>query len=270
MNPALKVRNLSKRFAIPKGLFGHLYIDAVKPVSFSLNEGKTLAIIGQNGSGKSTLAKMLVGMIKPDSGDIWIEDQKLEYGDYHTRSKLIRMIFQNTDSSFDPRLKIGKILDIPLKQNTRLTAYEREQLIYDVLKQVGLSAEHANYYPSVMAVGQKQRVALARALILKPKVIIFDEALTALDISMRSQIINLMLSLQKQHNYSYVYVTQDIGMMKHISDQILVMHNGEIVESGNTAEVLASPLSDITQKLVHSYFGEALTADTWRTDTRAF
>lgn len=270
MNPVLKVRNLSKRFAIPKGFLGHLYIDAVKPLSFSLNEGKTLAIIGQNGSGKSTLAKMLVGMINPDAGDIWIEDTKLEYGDYQNRCQLIRMIFQNADSSFDPRLKIGKILEIPLKQNTQLTAKERERLIYSVLKQVGLSTEHANYYPSVMAAGQKQRVAIARALILKPKVIIFDEALTALDISMRSQIINLILSLQEEYNYSYVYVTQDIGMMKHISDQILVMHNGEVVESGNTAEVLASPLSEITQKLVRSYFGEALTADTWRTDTRIF
>lgn len=270
MNPVLKVRNLSKRFSIPKKLFGHTYIDAVKSLSFSLNEGKTLAIIGQNGSGKSTLAKMLVGMMNPDSGDIWVENQKLEYGDYQTRCKLIRMVFQNADSSFDPRLKIGKILDVPLKQNTQLSSQERKELIYDVLKQVGLSAEHTNYYPSMMAAGQKQRVALARALILKPKVIIFDEALTALDISMRSQIINLMLSLQKQHSYSYVYVTQDIGMMKHISDQILVMHNGEVVESGNTAEVLTSPLSDITQKLVHSYFGEALTADTWRTDTRVY
>lgn len=270
MSQVLKVRNLSKRFTIPKGLFGHISIDAVKPASFSLNEGKTLAIIGQNGSGKSTLAKMLVGMINPDAGDIWVEDQKLEYGDYQTRCKLIRMIFQNVDSSFDPRLKIGKILEIPLKQNTKLSGIEREQLIYSVLKQVGLSAEHASYYPRVMAAGQKQRVALARALILQPKVIIFDEALTALDISMRSQIVNLMLSLQEEQNLSYVYVTQDIGMMKHISDQILVMHNGEVVESGNTAEVLASPLSDITQKLVHSYFGEALTADTWRTDTRTF
>ncbi|RKS86059.1 cationic peptide transport system ATP-binding protein [Orbus hercynius] len=270
MNPVLKVRNLSKCFQIPKGLFGHIMIEAVKSVSFSLNEGKTLAIIGENGSGKSTLAKMLVGMMSPDEGDIWVEEQKLEYGDYQTRCKLIRMIFQNVDSSFDPRLKIGKILDIPLKQNTTLSTSEREVLIYDVLKQVGLSAEHASYYPSVMAAGQKQRVALARALILQPKVIIFDEALTALDISMRSQIINLMLSLQEEHKLSYVYVTQDIGMMKHISDQILVMHDGEVVESGNTAEVLASPLSDITQKLVQSYFGEALTADTWRTDTRMF
>jgi len=270
MSQVLKVRNLSKHFSIPKGLFGHLYINAVKPLSFTLNEGETLAIIGQNGSGKSTLAKMLVGMINPDGGDIWVQDQKLEYGDYQTRCKLIRMIFQNADGSFDPRLKIGKILEIPLKQNTTLSSIKREQLIYAVLKQVGLSAEHANYYPSVMAAGQKQRVALARALILKPKVIIFDEALTALDISMRSQIINLMLALQEEQNLSYVYVTQDIGMMKHISDQILVMHNGELVESGNTGEVLASPLSDITQRLVQSYFGEALTADTWRTDTRIF
>lgn len=268
MNQVLKVRNISKRFAIPKGLFGRLYIDAVKPVSFTLTEGKTLAIIGQNGSGKSTLVKMLVGMIEPDSGEIWVEDQKLKYGDNHARSQLIRMIFQNVDSSFDPRLKTGDILEIPLKQNTQLNQQQRQELVYEVLRQVGLSEEHASYYPTFMAAGQKQRVALARALILKPKVIIFDEALTALDISMRSQIVNLMLKLQTEQKLSYIYVTQDIGMMKHISDQIIVMDHGEIVEYGNTAEVLASPLSEITQKLVQSYFGEALTADTWRTDTR--
>ncbi|WP_294612618.1 ATP-binding cassette domain-containing protein [uncultured Gilliamella sp.] len=270
MNPILKVRNLSKQFIIPKGIFGHLRIDAVKPLSFSLNEGKTLAIIGQNGSGKSTLAKMLVGMLKPDSGDIWIDDHKVKYGDYDSRYQLIRMIFQHVESSFDPRLRIGQLLEVPLKRNADYDAIEREKLINAVLKQVGLLPEHASYYPSVMAAGQKQRVALARALILKPKVIILDEALAALDISMRSQIVNLMLSLQEQQKISYVYVTQDIGMMKHISDDILVMHNGDLVEYGNTAEVLASPLSDITQKLIHSYFGEALTADAWRTDTRAF
>jgi cationic peptide transport system ATP-binding protein len=270
MSPILKVRNLSKRFKIPKGLFGHLQINAVNPISFSLNEGKTLAIIGQNGSGKSTLAKMLVGMIKPDSGDIWIDGNKVQYGDYSHRYQLIRMIFQHVESSFDPRLRIGQLLEIPLKRNANYDAHERERLINSVLKQVGLLPEHASYYPSVMAAGQKQRVALARALILKPKVIILDEALAALDISMRSQIVNLMLSLQVEKNISYVYVTQDIGMMKHISDEILVMHNGDLVEYGNTAEVLASPLSDITQKLINSYFGEALTADTWRTDTSAF
>lgn len=270
INTVLKVRNLSKTFSISKGLFHHDHIHAVKPVTFSLGEGKTLAIIGQNGSGKSTLAKMLVGMIEPTSGEIWVEDEKLEYGDYSTRCQLVRMIFQNPDSSFDPRLRIGQLLEMPLKQNTTLDAQQREKEIYRVLKQVGLLPDHAQYYPSVMAAGQKQRVALARALILKPKVIIADEALAALDISMRSQIINLMLSLQEEFNISYVYVTQDIGMMKHISDQILVMQNGEVVEHGNTAEVIASPLSDVTKKLVQSYFGEALTADTWRKDTRTF
>lgn len=268
MHPILKVRHLSKQFSIPKGLFGHLKIDAVKPLSISLNEGQTLAIIGQNGSGKSTLAKMLVGMVQPSSGDIWIDNQKLEYGDYCSRYSVIRMIFQNAESSFDPRLKIGQLLEVPLKQHSCQSVGERTDRIYAALKQVGLLPEYANHYPSEMASGQKQRVALARALILNPKVIILDEALAALDISMRSQILNLMLDLQEKHKISYIYVTQDIGMMKHISDQILVMDNGEAVEYGNTAEVLASPLSKITQKLIQSYFGEALTADAWRTDTR--
>lgn len=270
MSQILKVRNLSKHFEITKGLFNHIHIDAVKPLSFTLNEGKTLAIIGQNGSGKSTLAKLLVGMMQPDTGDIWVDGHQLQYGDFRSRCRLIRMIFQNADSTFDPRLTVGKLLEVPLKENTTLLPLERENLIYDVLKQVGLRAEHASYYPTTMATGQKQRVALARALILKPKVIILDEALAALDISMRSQIINLILSLQEEQKISYIYITQDIGMIKHISDQIIVMNDGEVVEYGNTAEVLASPLSDITQKLIQSYFGEALTADTWRTDTRTF
>ncbi|MCO6523615.1 MAG: ATP-binding cassette domain-containing protein [Candidatus Schmidhempelia sp.] len=269
MSLVLKVRHLSKTFHLNKRLWGHESIDAVKSASFTLEAGKTLAVIGENGSGKSTLAKMLVGMIEPTSGEIWVEDRKLEYGDYYYRSQLIRMIFQNPDSSFDPHLRIGQLLELPLKQNTDLDALQREKLIYEVLKQVGLLPDHAAYYPSTMAAGQKQRVALARALILKPKVIIADEALAALDISMRSQIINLMLSLQQKQNISYVYVTQDIGMMKHISDEIIVMQNGEIVEYGQTGEILTAPMSEVTQKLVQSYFGEALTADNWRKDTRA-
>lgn len=264
MNTVLKVKDLSKTFYISKGWIGKQQIKAVKSISFSLDEGKTLAVIGENGSGKSTLARLLAGTISPTSGRIWVENKKLNFGDYQSRSRLIRMIFQNPDCSFDPRLTVGQLLDLPLRHHSSLNKIERSHLIGDVLNQVGLLPDHIAYYPIMMAAGQKQRVALARALILKPKVIVADEALAAIDVSMRAQIINLMLDLQKEYHLSYVFVTQDIGMMKHISDHIMVLQKGQIAEYGETATVFSSPKSEITQKLIDSYFGDALTPNPYR------
>ncbi|PHM72870.1 putrescine export ABC transporter ATP-binding protein SapF [Xenorhabdus sp. KJ12.1] len=262
----LEVKNLTKTFRYRTGLFRRHHLNAVKPVSFTLQPRKTLAIIGANGSGKSTLARMLSGVIEPTSGEILINHHKLIYGDYSYRSQLIRMIFQDPSTSLNPRQRIGQILDMPLILNTELPPSEREKRINQTLRQVGLLPDHANYYPHMLASGQKQRVALARALILQPQVIVADEALASLDMSMRSQIINLMLELQEKHGIAYIYVTQHLGMVKHISDQVLVMHQGEVVERGNTAEVLASPLHDITRKLISSHFGEPLSTEAWRQD----
>lgn len=262
MNSILRVKNLSKTFFFPKEWIGTQEIHAVKSVSFSLEAGKTLAIVGENGAGKSTLAKLLGGTIVPTSGQIWVEDKKLVFGNYRQRSQLIRMIFQNPDNSFDPRLTVGQLLDLPLKVHTSLNKKARYNIIYEMLSQVGLLPDHIAHYPIRMAAGQKQRVALARALILKPKVIIADEAFAAIDISMRAQIINLMLKMQKKYNLSYIFVTQDIGMMKHISDQMLVLHEGRIVEYNDTTKIFASPKNEITKKLITSYFAEALTAST--------
>lgn len=176
------------------------------------------------------------------------------------------MIFQDPTNSLNPRQRIGQTLDLPLRLNTELSGIEREKRIYQTLRQVGLLPEHANYYPHMFASGQRQRIALARALILQPQVIIADEAIASLDMSLRSQIINLMLELQETHEIAYIYVTQNLGMTKHISDKVMVMDNGEVVERGNTAEVLASPLHEVTRRLVASHFGEALTAEAWRQD----
>ncbi|MBK5142378.1 peptide ABC transporter ATP-binding protein SapF [Budviciaceae bacterium BWR-B9] len=266
MGTLLEVRNLSKTFHFRTGLFRPHELEAVKPVSFILREKQTMAIIGENGSGKSTLAKMISGMIKPTSGEMMIGDHKLEFGDYGYRSQHIRMIFQDPNTSFNPRQRIGQLLDIPLKLNTNLEASAREKQINLTLRQVGLLPDHAYYYPQMLASGQKQRVALARALILQPKIIIADEALASLDMSMRSQLVNLMMELQEKHGISYIYVSQHLGMIKHVSDQLLVMQNGEVVERGNTAEVIASPLHDITRRMINSHFTEALTADHWRKD----
>ncbi|WP_440500738.1 putrescine export ABC transporter ATP-binding protein SapF, partial [Serratia nevei] len=228
METLLEVRNLSKTYRYRTGLFRRQHVEAVKSVSFTLREGQTLAVIGENGSGKSTLAKMLSGMVEPTAGELLIDDHPLEFGDYRYRSQRIRMIFQDPSTSLNPRQRIGQLLDAPLRLNTSLEPAEREQRINQTLRQVGMLPDHAYYYPHMLASGQKQRVALARALILQPKVIVADEALASLDMSMRSQIINLMLELQEKHGISYIYVTQHLGMMKHISDQVLVMHEGEI------------------------------------------
>ena len=262
----LEVRNLSKTFRYRTGWFQRQTVEAVKPLSFTLREKQTLAIIGENGSGKSTLAKMLAGMVEPTTGELAIDDHTLQFGDYAFRSQRIRMIFQDPSTSLNPRQRISQILNFPLLLNTPLDADERKKRILDTLRMVGLLPDHASYYPHMLAPGQKQRLGLARALILRPKVIIADEALASLDMSMRSQLINLMLELQEKQGIAYIYVTQHLGMMKHISDQVLVMHQGEVVERGSTAEVLASPLHELTRRLIAGHFGEALTADAWRKD----
>lgn len=262
METLLEARNLTKTFRYRTGMFSKHQVEAVKSVSFVLREGQTLAIIGENGSGKSTLAKMLAGTVEPTAGEILIDDHPLAFGDFRYRSQRIRMIFQDAGNALNPRQRIGQLLDVPLRLNTDMTAAQREQAINLTLRQVGLRPDHAFYYPHMLAPGQKQRVGLARALILRPKVIVADEALASLDMSMRSQIINLMLELQAKQGIAYIYVTQHLGMMKHISDQIMVMQAGEVVERGNTADVLAAPLHELTRRLIASHFGE-----TWRRDT---
>jgi len=262
----LEVRNLSKTYRYKTGLFRSQQIEAVKNVSFTLKARQTLAIIGENGSGKSTLAKMLAGMVEPSSGEMLINNHPLTYGDYRFRSPLIRMILQDPTASLNPRQRVSQILDLPLRLNSELTDELRYQHILETLKKVGLLKEHAGLYPHMLAPGQRQRLALARALILQPKVLIADEAMTSLDMTMRSQLVNLMLELQERDGLSYIYVTQQIGMMKHVSDSVLVMREGEVVERGGTADVLACPLNDLTRKLINSHFGSELTADAWRND----
>lgn len=195
-----------------------------------------------------------------------IDDHPLEFGDYSFRSQRIRMIFQDPSTSLNPRQRISQILDFPLRLNTDLEPEARRKRVFETLRMVGLLPDHESYYPHMLAPGQKQRLGLARALILRPKVIIADEALASLDMSMRSQLINLMLELQEKQGISYIYVTQHLGMMKHISDQVMVMHQGEVVERGSTADVMASPLHELTKRLIAGHFGEALTADAWRKD----
>ncbi|WP_194435299.1 peptide ABC transporter ATP-binding protein [Vibrio fluminensis] len=257
MSALLEVTDLSKVFISRPGLFRKKEHVAVQPVSFSLEAGQTIGFIGQNGSGKSTLARMLAGMVEPTSGEIRVNGDLLEHKDYSTRCKLIRMIFQDPNTSLNPKIQIGNILEGPLKRNTNMPPEARVKRVKDTLLRVGLLPEHAYFYPQMLATGQKQRVCLARALILQPSIIVADEALNGLDMAMRSQIINLFLELQEEMGVSFVYVSQHIGTVKHITDKIMVMHEGEVVEAGDTHAVLSNPQSTITQRLVDSHFNKA-------------
>ncbi|MGR5238214.1 peptide ABC transporter ATP-binding protein [Vibrio alfacsensis] len=257
MSALLEVDNLSKRFVTRSGLFKRKVKEAVKPVSFTLEPGQTIGFIGQNGSGKSTLARMLAGVVEPSSGEIRVNGERLEHKDYSTRCKLIRMIFQDPNTSLNPRIQIGRILEGPLKRNTNMPPDARIKRVKDTLLRVGLLPEHAYFYPQMLAAGQKQRVCLARALILQPSIIVADEALNGLDMAMRSQIINLFLELQEEMGLSFVYVSQHIGIVKHITDKVMVMHEGDVVEFGETNQVLTNPQHPITQRLVNSHFYKA-------------
>ncbi|OIN06564.1 ATP-binding cassette domain-containing protein [Oceanisphaera psychrotolerans] len=254
--PLLKVDNLSKAFVTHSGLFRKVTKTAFHPLCFTLEQGQTLAIMGDSGSGKSTLAKVLAGVLAPTKGCVYIDGEKIGPGDDKKRCKLLRMIFQDSNTSLNPRSRIGQILETPLSLNTSLDAEQRETLALDTLRMVGLLPDHYHFYPQMISAGQKQRVALARALILSPKIIVADEAISTLDISVRSQIINLLLSLQSRLGLSYVLVANDLGVVRHISDQVILMHEGYVVEAGPTHKVLTNPQSEQGLRLLQNYHNE--------------
>lgn len=254
--PLLKVDNLSKVYVNHAGLFRKNVKTAFYPLSFTLERGQTLALMGDAGSGKSSLAKVLAGVLPPTKGSIFIDGEKIEANDYKKRCQLIRMIFQDPNTALNPRSRIGQILEAPLVLNTSLDAEQRETLVMDTLRMVGLLAEHYHFYPQMFSTGQKQRVALARALILSPNIIVADEAISNLDISVRSQIINLLLSLQEDLGLSYVLVANDLGVVRHVSDQVILMHEGNVVEAGPSHKVLNNPQSELAARLLQNYNNE--------------
>ncbi|MGO1245982.1 MAG: peptide ABC transporter ATP-binding protein [Oceanisphaera sp.] len=254
--PLLKVDNLSKEFVTHTRLFRKVTKTAFNPLSFTLERGQTLAIMGDSGSGKSTLAKVLAGVMPPTKGSIYINGDKIAAGDDKKRCQLLRMIFQDPNTSLNPRSNIGQILEMPLSLNTNLNETERHELVLDTLKLVGLLPDHYHFYPQMISTGQKQRVALARALILSPNIIVADEAISNLDISVRSQIINLLLSLQTRLGLSYVLVANDLGVVRHISDHVILMHDGYVVEAGPTQKVLTTPQSEHGLRLLQNYNNE--------------
>ncbi len=252
MTALLEVQALEKHYYKNVSLFKRETKTALSPLSFNLQEGETLAVIGESASGKSTLGKMLAGAEQPSGGQIFLEGQELNESNEKLRNSQIRLIFQDPKKSLNPYTKVGKILSAPLMFNTQKSVKERIEKIRDTLMKVGLLPEHIEYYPHMLSTGQLQRVSLARALILDPKVLVLDEAVASLDPSVRAQIINLLLDLQDSQNLSYILITHHLGVVKHISNSVLVLKGGELIEQGNTAEVFANPQHKYTQKLLAS------------------
>ncbi|ASJ96314.1 ATP-binding cassette domain-containing protein [Shewanella marisflavi] len=249
-SPLLKVDRLSKTFFAGYKGFKRQYHHALEPISFELNRGETLAIVGETGSGKSTLARILVGAEQRTDGEILFEGEALESRNLKQRCRLIRMIFQDPNTSLNPRLTVGELLDEPLRFNTDLDKQARFAQVVDTLRKVGLLPEHADFYPHMISEGMKQRVAVARALMLNPKIIIADEALTALDLSVRSQILNLLLKLQQEMGLSYIFVSHNMNIIRHFSDKIMVLHQGKMVEKATTEKLFSAPQHEYTQRLI--------------------
>lgn len=252
----LVTENLCKSYRIKRFPFAKTrQIDAVKNISFKLQAGKTLAIVGESGSGKSTLARQLIGIEKPTHGRIFFNDEELIYADKKQRKERyrnIRMIFQDPYESLNPQVRIGKTLDEVLVINTKLTASQRQQKVAETLLKVGLLPEHQYSYPHMFSGGQRQRVAIARAIILEPQIIIADEPLSALDVSIQAQILNLLQTLQEDMGISYIFISHDLNIVEHFADEVMVMIGGIAVEHGSIEQVFDNPLHPYTQALFAS------------------
>jgi cationic peptide transport system ATP-binding protein len=252
MSNLLEVNGLTKSFHVGYKWLIPQYKQVLGPISFSLAEQQTLSIIGNSGSGKTTLARILVGAEQRSSGEIILEGEQLESKNHRQRCRCIRMIFQDTNTSLNPRIRIGNLLEEPLKFATNINKKDREKEVYNKLRLVGLLPEHAHFYPHMISGGQKQRICVARALMLDPHIIVADEALSVLDMSVRSQVINLLLKLQYEMGLSYIFVSHNINIVRHISDQIMVLDQGKMVEFGDAGQIFKTPTNDVSKKLLYN------------------
>jgi dipeptide transport system ATP-binding protein len=254
MTPLLEARGLARDYKARRGLFAPpATVKALAGVSFSLEAGRTLAVVGESGCGKSTLARLLTFIEPPTAGALIVEGVDVAQADGTTRKRLrreIQIVFQNPYGSLNPRQRIGKVLEEPLLVNTSMTAREREASARDIMVRVGLRPEFYPRYPHMFSGGQRQRIAIARALMLRPKILVLDEPVSALDISIRAQVLNLLAELQEELALAYVFISHDLSVVRHMADEVMVIYLGHIVEMGPRATIFSTPLHPYTRALL--------------------
>ncbi|GAC1411713.1 MAG: peptide ABC transporter ATP-binding protein [Burkholderiaceae bacterium] len=252
----LEAKNLSRHYTVSQGfLKAKATARALDGVSFVLRAGRTLAVVGESGCGKSTLARQVTMIELPSSGQLWVGGNDIASMDRAGRKAvrpLVQMVFQNPFASLNPRKKVGAILEEPLVINARQSAAQRAESARAMMAKVGLRPEHYNRYPHMFSGGQRQRVAIARALMLSPKVIVADEPVSALDVSIQAQVLNLLMDLQEETGVAYLFISHNLAVVELIADDVLVMYLGKAVEHGAKTAIFCQPLHPYTRALLAS------------------
>ncbi|MGR5065694.1 ABC transporter ATP-binding protein [Photobacterium sp. DNB22_13_2] len=254
MTELLRIENLKQHFVSGKGIFKKGYtVKAVDGVSFSVARGETLGLVGESGCGKSTLGRTILKLYEPTNGKIFFEGKditQLSAKEMRPLRKDLQIVFQDPMESLNQRHTVGMILEEPFIIHKVGTPVERKLWVKELLVKVGLPEESANRYPHEFSGGQRQRIGIARAIALKPKLLICDESVSALDVSVQAQILNLLLQLQQEMNLAIIFISHDLSVVKHISDRVAVMYFGKVVEMGDAREIYSNPQADYTKKLL--------------------
>jgi len=254
--PLLEVKNLQKSFTIKKGFFGTTkQLRAVDGISFAIQKGETFSLVGESGCGKSTTGRLVTRLLTPNSGEVLFNGTDISgYNENQMRPlrKNMQMVFQDPYASLNPRMKVKELVAEPLLIHTKMSTKERDKLACELLETVGLNSFHAERYAHEFSGGQRQRIGIARALSVRPNLIVADEPVSALDVSIQSQVLNLLQDLQEEYGLTYLFISHDLSVVEHISDRIGVMYLGALVETADKDTLYERPLHPYTQALLSS------------------
>ncbi|MCC3372603.1 ABC transporter ATP-binding protein [Cohnella sp. REN36] len=254
--PLIEVRGLKKSFAIKKGFLGRTrYLNAVDGISFAIRKGETFSLVGESGCGKSTTGRLVTRLLEPNAGEVRFEGRDISHMSHNQMRPLrkdMQMVFQDPYASLNPRMKVKDLVAEPVLIHTKLSAKERDKLACELLETVGLNSMHAERYAHEFSGGQRQRIGIARALSVRPSLIVADEPVSALDVSIQSQVLNLLQDLQEEYGLTYLFISHDLSVVEHISDRIGVMYLGALVETADKDTLYDNPLHPYTQALLSS------------------